>query len=84
MAIPDSYARPDGRAYFSPCERDIAADVPGGEPMGTVQVYAHPDGDEVIAWWYIDCGYPEGLVAVGAARPNNCGSTDTTATDTTP
>ena len=84
MAIPDSYATPDGLAYFSQCERRIAQDVPLGEPMGIVNVYARPDGDDVIAHWYVDCGYPEGLVAIAADRPDNCGSTETSSVDTTP
>lgn len=81
LSMPESYARPDGLAYFSRCERDAALNVGFGEPMGIVQVYAQAEGDEVIAWWYIECGYPEGLVAVGAKR-TPCVSTDTTgATD---
>lgn len=85
MALPDSYASPDGLAYFSQCERNLLVNVPLGEPIvGVVNVYARPDGDEVIAWWYIECGYPEGLVAVEADRPNNCGSTDTSGVDTAP
>ena len=52
--------------------------------MGRCPTNQQGDGNDVIAWWYDDCGFPEGLVAVGAERPNNCGSTDTTVSETTP
>ena len=82
--MPDSFATPEDLAWFSLCDKQNAMMHPLGEEAEPLQIYATADGNDVIAWWYDDCGFPEGLVAVGAERPNNCGSTDTTVSETTP
>jgi|CXWL01.1.fsa_nt_gi hypothetical protein len=83
ISMPDSLATPEGLAWFSLCEQQEARMDPLGNAAEPLQIYATADGIDVIAWWYTDCGSPEGIVAVGAERPNNCGSTDTTS-DTMP
>ena len=71
ISMPDSFATPDGLGWFSLCEEQNAMRHPFGQPAEPLQIYATADGDELIAWWYTGCGLPEGLVAVGAERPDN-------------
>ena len=75
---PETFAGPERPAYFSMCEYRAAQPGILGEPWGKIKIYESTTGDDVIAWWYLNCGTPEGIVAIGAERPTNCGSTDTT------
>jgi hypothetical protein len=76
--VPLGLGAPDGSAYFSRCETAKARNSSFGEPAAAVNIYAHAVGDTVTAWWYPDCGLPDGVVATGTKRPSSCGSTATT------
>ena len=66
--------------YFAECDA-LAART--GAPLGTawrpIEVYDDPVGTNVIAWWYQDCGLPDGMVEPGKARPQ-CASSSVVAT----
>jgi hypothetical protein len=75
---PEAFAGAEGLAYFSECEQQAARPARLTDPWGRINIYATKTGDEVVAWLYPDCAIPEGIVAVGSARPTTCGATDTT------
>ncbi len=79
MDIAEEFGGAERLAYFSQCEARAAQPKSFGGEWGVIDVYASETGDEVVAWWYQGCGTPEGIVAVGTDRPNNCGASDTTA-----
>lgn len=79
ISTPEAFAGSDGLAFFSQCEEKAARSTTFGGPSNRIFIYAAKTGDEVVAWWYSDCGSPEGIVAPGAARPASCGTTGTTA-----
>ncbi len=79
ISTPEAFAGTDGLAYISQCEEKAARSTTFGGPSNKISIYAAKTGDEVIAWWYPDCGSPAGIVAIGAARPTSCGTTGTTA-----
>lgn len=80
MDTPETFAGSERLAYFSMCDYRAALPDTLGELAGKINVYASMAGDDVIAWWYMNCGTPEGIVAIGAGRPTTCGATDTTGT----
>jgi hypothetical protein len=75
----EASAGTEGRAYYSECELLAARPARLTDPWGRINIYAARTGGEVVAWWYQDCGIPEGIVAVGSDRPKVCGARDTTA-----
>ena len=45
-----------------------------------MNIYADRTSTVAIAWFYPDCGMPEGFVAVKDKRPDTCNTTVTTGT----
>lgn len=79
VALPDGYTA-SGGGYFSLCEfREAERTHALGKSTPPLKVYADPTGKTVIAWWYSDCGLPEGVVHAKGARPA-CVTTGTTGT----
>lgn len=61
---------PTNVGYFAECDASVArAGAPLGTPFRAIEVYDDPVGTNVIAWWYQDCGLPDGIVGPGKARP---------------
>lgn len=81
--VPAKYLNAQGTAYFSQCEHN-AAIAKFGQPATRVNIYASSTGSDVIAWWYPDCGMPEGVYAVGTPHPAKCADVGTTAVGSTP
>jgi hypothetical protein len=57
---------------------------PLDQPAPRVNIYDGPTGSKVLAWWYPDCGLPEGVYAVGTAHPAKCAGAGAASTTTTP
>lgn len=76
---PAHFAGTEQAGYFSQCDYDAAQPTQLGGAFGKINIYAARTGDNVVAWWYLDCGLPDGVVAVSASRPAACATTATTA-----
>jgi len=71
---------PTNVGYFAECDALAArTGAPLGTPFRPIEVYDDPVGTNVIAWWYLDCGLPDGIVGPGKARPE-CASSSVGAT----
>lgn len=70
---------PTDVGYFAECDvRAASAEAPLGTPFRPIEIYDDPVGSKVIAWWYVDCGLAEGIVAPGSPRPACAPDTDAT------
>jgi hypothetical protein len=77
--VPAKFKNAQGTAYFSECEHN-AAIVEFGQQATRVKIYASQTGSEVLAWWYPDCGMPEGVFSVGTPHPAKCANVGTVTT----
>lgn len=84
IAVPPQFLNAQGTAYFTQCEERAAMGKLLGQPASRVKIYASQTGARVLAWWYPDCGMPEGVYAVGTPHPAKCADVGTTATAATP
>ncbi len=76
LGLPEDFPTPTGRGFASKCAHDAA--INGSLP---IEVYSQNHPGDVIGWWYVSsCGFPEGLVMVGAAVPTNCNTKTTVGT----
>ena len=67
--LPDGFAATNV-GYFAQCDSAAASDgIPLGSPWLPIEVYGDPNGAQVVAWWYQDCGVSTGMVVPGAPRP---------------
>ena len=84
MFVQDSFTE-SSYAYVSTCEmhRSRAARALDDRP-DPIDMYRDEVGDDLIAWMYMACGLPAGVVPVGTDRPRACGSSDTTTQTATP
>ena len=74
IEVPPQFKNDRGVAYFNLCEQEVALAAFSSGTLTHVRIYTELTGDEVLAWWYPDCGLPEGVFAVGTAHPTTCGS----------
>lgn len=79
IAVPEEFTNEDGIAFFSQCEEQAAMGKILGEPALLVKIYSSETGSDVVAWWYPDCGMPEGVFPVGTPHPAKCAEVSTTA-----
>lgn len=84
LVVPAEFANAEGVAFFSQCERQAAMGKTLVDPSSVVKIYASQTGPKVVAWWYPDCGLPEGVFPVGTPRPAKCAVVATTAAGTSP
>jgi hypothetical protein len=84
IAVPSQFLNAQGAAYFSQCEQQAAMGKVLGQPGTRVKIYDSQSGSKVLAWWYPDCGMPEGVYAVGTPHPARCVSVATTASAAAP
>lgn len=70
-------ASPTGKAFVRRCDFNAPPRATGALP---IEVYAQATHGEAIGWLYAaKCGFPRGLVSVGASAPDGCASGSTTA-----
>ena len=77
--VPAQFLSAQGTAFFSECEHRAALGTSFGQPASRVNIYASETGSKVVAWWYPDCGLPEGVFPVGTPHPAKCSEVGTTA-----
>jgi len=81
--VPAQFRSGQEMAFYTRCEEQ-AATGKFGEPASRVKIYASQTGTKVVAWWYPDCGMPEGVFAVGTPHPPKCAEVGTTASGAQP
>lgn len=78
IGVPEEFTNAEGIGFFNECESRAASGANLGEPSSPVKIYSSPNGTDVVAWWYRDCGVAEGMVPVGAPHPSKCSDVETT------
>lgn len=77
LSLPDDSPWSSG-AFVANCDFR----QPNSKPR--VDVYDAKSGGQVVAWWYVNCGMPDGVVRVGSDYPAQCGTGVTFAEDSNP
>lgn len=80
IAMPESFGVLVG--YVAECVMFEAFPTQPGDHYAVV--HSSEQLDEPIAWLWLECGLPEGVVPIGADVPGDCGPTATTVSGSAP